>query len=65
MFLWASKFATAKIIECSLEMGKETPLRVTFILLVMVHQTQNVYLFFIIKWAQKCTIKQTALSQLL
>ena len=30
MLLWASKFATAKI-ECSFEMGKSTPLGVTFI----------------------------------
>ena len=38
LLLWASKFATAKI-ECSFEMGKQTPLGVTFILLVMVHDT--------------------------
>ena len=36
MLLWASKFATAKI-ECSFEMGKLTPLGVTFILLAIVH----------------------------
>ena len=35
MLLWASKFATAKI-ECSFEMGKQTPLGVSFILLAMV-----------------------------
>ena len=35
MLLWASKFVTAKI-ECSFEMGKKTPLGVTFILLLMV-----------------------------
>ena len=36
MLLWASKFATTKI-ECSFEMSKKTPLRVTFILLAMVY----------------------------
>ena len=35
MLLRASKFATAKI-ECSFEMSKQTPLRVTIILLAMV-----------------------------
>ena len=32
MLLWASKFATVTI-ECSFEMGKQTPLGVPFILL--------------------------------
>ena len=35
MLLWASKFATAKI-ESGIEMGKKTPLWVTFILLAMI-----------------------------
>ena len=37
MLFWASKFATAKI-EFSFEMGKYTPLGVTFILLAVVQQ---------------------------
>ena len=34
MLLWASEFVTAKIV-CSFEMGKQIPLEVPFILLLM------------------------------
>ena len=45
--LWASKFAAAKI-ECTFEMGKQTLLGVTFILLMMVPNFKVIHLIITI-----------------
>ena len=52
MLLWTSNFAMAKI-ECSFEIGKETPLGVPFILLLTVPVT---FMFFSLLNLKKITL---------